>query len=70
MIKNDLDKNEPLLVNTFPEAKNSMTSRALFFQRKLYDKVTFNSDGLEVNKPKDLWYEKMFYGRSEAQSLR
>ena len=68
MIKNDLDKNEPLLVNTFPEAINSMTSRALFFQRKLYDKVTFNSDGLEVNKPKDLWYEKMFYGRSDVDA--
>lgn len=65
MIKNDLEREEPLLVNTEPEANNFMTSRALFFQRKLYDKVSFSSSYLKMNKPKDLWYEKMLYGRSD-----
>lgn len=68
MKKNDLEKQEPLLVNTEPEATNSMTSRALFFQRKLYDKVAFSSPKISPRKPLDFWYEKPFYGRSDVDS--
>lgn len=68
MIKNDLNKPEPLLVNTEPVASNNMTSRALFFQRKLYDKVSFLSADLSLNKPIDLWYEKTFYGKKNLNS--
>lgn len=42
-----------------------MTSRALFFQRKLYDKVTFPYDKKVGNLPLDFWYEKTYYGRSD-----
>ena len=66
MKKNDLDKPEPLLINTEPVASNAMTSRALFFQRKLYDKVAFSSANISLNKPIDFWYEKTFYGRKDA----
>ena len=66
MKKNDLDKPEPLLLNTEPVASNQMTSRALFYQRKLYDKVAFSSQDISPNKPIDFWYEKTFYGRKDS----
>lgn len=64
MKKVDLEREEPLLVNEVPEGNNRMSSRALFFQRKLYEKKTFNNNPLlGENKPIDLWYEKQLYGR-------
>lgn len=59
---NDLTKKEPLLVNKDPVANNNMTSRALFFQRKLYDKVALKD---EEKNTIDLWYEKPFYGKAD-----
>ena len=66
MKKNDSDKPEPLLLNTETVASNQMTSRALFYQRKLYDKVAFSSQDISPNKPIDFWYEKTFYGRKDS----
>lgn len=67
-VKNDLEREEPLLLNTEPEAANNLTSRALFFQRKLYDKVAFSSADISQTAPLDFWYEKPFYGRSDTDS--
>jgi hypothetical protein len=69
VIKNDLNREEVLLVgNPEPEANNNLTSRAMFLQRKLYDKVAFTSSQLPPNEPLDMWYEKPFYGRSDVDS--
>lgn len=37
MIKNDLNKQEKLLLNNKPAGANNSSTRALFYQRKLYD---------------------------------
>jgi len=66
--KLDLFRPEPLLVNTEPEATNSLTSRATFYQRKLYELVAFNSSLIGDTKPIDFWYEKTFYGRINPDS--
>jgi len=66
--KMDLNKSEPLLVNTNPEATNELTSRASFYQRKLYETVAYNSSLLGDTKPIDFWYEKTFYGRINHKS--
>ena len=63
MAKPDKNKKEPLLVNTIPEGNNSLTSRAIFYQRKLYDKEAFSDPITAKNKPIDMWYDKLFYGR-------
>lgn len=66
--KLDLFRPEPLLVNTEPVGDNNLTSRAMFFQRKLYELVAFNSDLIGDTKPIDFWYEKTFYGRIDTES--
>lgn len=54
MIKNDLNKQENLLVNTEPVGANNSSTRALFYQRKLYDK-SYNQDqpGITGNSRKE-----------------
>jgi hypothetical protein len=66
--KIDLDRPEPLLLNTEPVGSNQLTSRATFYQRKLYELATFNSGEISDTKPIDFWYEKMFYGRVGTDS--
>ena len=66
--KLDLFRPEPLLVNNDPVASNILTSRATFFQRKLYELVAFNSALIGDTKPIDFWYEKTFYGRIDTKS--
>lgn len=66
--KLDLFREEPLLTNTSPVATNSLTSRATFYQRKLYELVAFNSSLVGDTKPIDFWYEKTFYGRVDPDS--
>ena len=67
MVRPIKDKKEPLLVNEEPEGNNGMTSRAIFYQRKLYDRKVF-TDPLAPKEPIDLWYERLFYGREDAFS--
>ena len=68
MKKLDLTKPEPLLTNTQPVGTNTLTSRASFFQRKLYE-VFADSNAITANtQPIDFWYEKIFYGRVNALS--
>jgi len=62
------ERDEPLLLNTMPEASNSLNSRSLFFQRKLYDKLAFSSSLISPRKPIDFWNEKPYYGRSDIQA--
>lgn len=64
--KINLTRPEPLLVGdrALPTANNELTSRAVFLQRKKYEKTAFASPFLSPdNKPIDLWYEKPLYGR-------
>jgi len=68
MVKMDLTKEEPLLTNTEPVGSNSLTSRATFYQRKLYEMVAFKSPLIGDTKPIDFWYEKTFYGRINPES--
>lgn len=64
----DIFKPEPLLVNTEPVGTNGLTSRATFYQRKLYELVAFESTLIGDTKPIDFWYDKTFYGRINPQS--
>lgn len=66
--KIDLFRPEPLLVNTDPVGDNTLTSRATFYQRKLYELVAFSSTLIGDTKPIDFWYEKTFYGRINPDS--
>lgn len=68
MTKIDLEKPEPLLVNENPVGNNSMTSRASFFQKKLYEKKAFSDLPLSDVEPIDMWYEKLMYGRLTDKS--
>ena len=68
MIKPDLKKKEPLLLNRIPRGTNSLNSRASFLQKKLYEKVAFTEQSLSENEPIDMWYEKMMYGRVTNES--
>jgi hypothetical protein len=63
MKKIDLDKIEPLMLNDKPEGQNGMSARASFMQKKLYEKVANNISTFKKNKPIDIWYERLLYGR-------
>lgn len=59
MIKNDLQKIEKLLLNDSPVGANNSKSRALFFQRKLYD-IKFNSEQPVISGKNGIEYSPNF----------
>lgn len=65
MKKIDFNRKEPLLLNEDPKGQNKMSSRASFMQKKLYEQKAFSGPGLDKNKPIDIWYEKLLYGRTD-----
>lgn len=68
MKKPDLTKPEPLLTNTQPVGSNTLTSRASFYQRKLYELFALDNPITQNTQPIDMWYEKLFYGRINSQA--
>jgi len=68
MKKVDITRKEPLLNTTNPVGSNRLSSRASFFQRKLYEMRAFTDPSLTKNKPIDLLYKQMFYGRIDEQN--
>ena len=65
MKKLNLFRDEPLLNTSNPQGTNKLSSRATFLQRKLYE-LNAASD-LSANKPIDLLYKQMFYGRIDEE---
>jgi len=63
MIKLDLEKEEKLLLNEKPEGNNNLTSRAAFFQEKLYEKVSFENPTINETTPLNFIYKFQHYGR-------
>jgi hypothetical protein len=64
MKKMDLTFKEPLLnVNQNPNADNTSTSLASYYQKKLYEIKSFQHPYISDNKPLNFLYEKQFYGR-------
>lgn len=63
MKKIDLDRKEPLMVNEKPEGRNEMSSRASFMQKKLYESKASRNPAFVKNKPIDIWYDRLLYGR-------
>lgn len=57
------DDNEPLLINTDPKGQNNMGARALYMQRKLYDKVSYSDPVLTSTTPINL-RKKILYGKT------
>lgn len=63
MKKIDLTRKEPLMVNEKPEGKNGMSARASFMQKKLYESSANENVTFLKNKPIDIWYDRLLYGR-------
>lgn len=68
MKKLDLDRKEPLLINILPVGNNDLTSRATFYQRKLYEIVANETTLTGDNEAIDFWYKKLMYGRINTSS--
>jgi hypothetical protein len=67
MKKMDLSVKEPLLddseVKQTPSATNGSTSLAAYYNKKIYEQDSFEVQELNKNKPINILYDKMFYGR-------
>lgn len=63
MKKIDLERNEPLMINEKAEGQNGLSSRASFMQKKLYEKQSRKVSTFQKNKPIDIWYDRLLYGR-------
>ena len=63
MKKMDLKSEEPLLANLDPVGNNKNKSLSAYYQKKLYELKSFNDGILSFNKPINILYEKLFFGR-------
>lgn len=65
MIKNDLYKTDPFLINIDPAGNNRLSTRALYYQRKIYDIKFVREQPNIVGNSKDTYainYEDKYYG--------
>lgn len=67
MKKMDLNKKELISIEEEPSSDNSSTSLQSYYNKKIYEQVSFEGE-LIKNKPVNILYEKLFYGRVDLNN--
>ena len=69
MKKMDLTKIEPVLFDSrVPAGNNNLDPKKAYYEKKAYELKSFRTGMIDNNKPINILYEKLFYGRVDLKN--